>query len=325
MSQPSQSSTPNTTTPTPLVTKSHDTSMSLRRRAALWVARPFFALAILAGRCLPRRQRLAVAGCCGRAVYYLFPGVRGNLLNNGACILGPKSVHNERKALALEILVNFAHFIMEWVAPDPKASDETIFDAAVGKEHFLTAADEGKGVIAVSLHMGTYEVPGRALARLRSDVAIVFQRENVGFLEAIRSRTRQRDRLDEIVIDASPFFSLEVLRRLRAGGTILIAGDQLTPEVGLECEFLHGRASFSLWAARLALASGAPVVPTFYVRGPDSVPRVEMCPAIHPNDFSNPEELTAALIKIYARYLRAHAGEWLMVHRFWNESGSSQR
>ena len=42
------------------------------------------------------------------------------------------------------------------------------------------------------------------------NVSIVFNRERVGFLERIRSRTRAESSLDEIVFDESKFFSLEI-------------------------------------------------------------------------------------------------------------------
>jgi KDO2-lipid IV(A) lauroyltransferase len=297
----------------------------LRRSAALLVARPFFAAAFVTVRILPRRAAAGVAAAASRAVYALFPGVRANLLANARSILGPDSSPPARSRLARETLASFARFIIEWVSPDPPPGVESLFRDLDGKEHFSAAAARGRGVLALTLHMGNYEIPARELAALRGDVAILFDRERIGFLEAIRSRSRRRSTLEEISFGGSRFFPVEVLERLRRGGVVLLAADQVDPIDGAAFPFLHGVARLSVWPARLAIASGAPILPVFCLRSADGTYRLRLEPPIFPRDGCEPEEITAEIIPILERYLREHAGQWLMVHRFWTEPEAGGR
>jgi KDO2-lipid IV(A) lauroyltransferase len=293
------------------------TLAELRRSGALLVARPFFALALVLGRFLPPRLLLRLAQACSRAVFALFPGVRRNLLENARHILGNDSSLAERQRLSCEILASFARFIVEWVAPRAVPEPQRIHERSHGREHLEAAVAAGKGVVSVTLHIGNYELAARELAAHGYDVAIVFNRERVGFLERLRSRARRAKRLDEVVIEDSPFFGIEVYRRVRRGGIVLLAADQVGAPDAERFPFLHGEARFSMWPARLASASGAPLLPAFCVRGEDGAYRLEVAAPIRAEG-REPREVTQELIGVLEEHLRRAPGQWLMVHDFWS-------
>lgn len=288
----------------------------LRRTLALLVARPFFALARLLGLLLPARALLAIAAGCSRCVFTLFPGVRRNLLSNARNILGVESSVSERRRLARGILASFARFIVEWVAPKCLARPESIFEDLRGKEHFDRAVARGNGVIAITLHMGNYELPGRELAALGHEVAIVFNRERISFLERLRSSSRREKNLAEIVIDESRFFAIEVYRRLKEGGIVLLAGDQVGAPDAQLFRFLHGNARFSCWPARLAASSGAMILPSFCTRAEDGSCRLAIEPPIEAGE-RDPLDVMEEVVGVLARYLERYPDQWLMVHEFW--------
>jgi lauroyl/myristoyl acyltransferase len=289
----------------------------LRERAALWVARPFFALLALLARILPRRTLLAVAATSSRAIFRLFPGVRANLLANAGRVLGPDSSDRERADLGRAMLESFARFLAELLAPERNAPAQDLHRDTRGREHFDAAIAAGKGVIAMTLHMGNYEVASTELASLWPNVAIVYNTDPIALVEWLRSRRRRAKRLGEIVINDSRFFAIEVLQRLREGGIILLAGDQVAARDGERFPFLHGTASFSLWPARLSLASGAPILPAFNVRRPDGTYELRLEKPVFPAADRDPKELMAELLRVFDAYLREHAGQWLMIRKFW--------
>jgi len=288
----------------------------VRGRIAYLVARPFFALAFVIGRVLPASWLLAIGRSASRAVWVLFRGVRANLLANAAHILGPESTSRDRERLGKETLASFATFIIEWVAPKCIARPQGVFDALEGREHFDDAVAQDSGTILITLHMGNYELPSRELAALRQDVTIVNNRERIAFLERLRSRTRRSRHLDEILIDNSPFFAIDVRERLRRGGVVLLAADQIAAHDAERFPFLHGEAPFSLWPARLARSTGAPIVPAFCVRAADGSYRVRLEKPIVTAD-REPREITAEIVAVLARCLARHPEQWLMVHDFW--------
>lgn len=242
--------------------------------------------------------------------------MRRNLLSNARNILGVESSVSERRRLARGILASFARFIVEWVAPKCLARPESIFEDLHGKEHFDRAVAGGNGVIAITLHMGNYELPGRELAALGHDVAIVFNRERISFLERLRSSSRREKNLEEIVIDESRFFGIEVYRRLKDGGVVLLAGDQVGAPDAQLFRFLHGNARFSCWPARLAASSGAMILPSFCVRAEDGSYRLAIEPPIEASE-RDPHDVTAEIVEVLASYLERYPDQWLMVHEFW--------
>ena len=292
---------------------------AFRARLAYLVARPFFALALFAGKVLPASWTLALGRTLARGVWYVFPGVRRNLRANARGILGEDSPREKRDAIGRGILQSFAVFIIEWVAPKCTPQPDTVFERLVGREHFDGALATGRGAILVSLHMGNYELPGRELAAIHDQVAIVYNRERIGFLESLRSKTRRERGLDEIAIEDSPFFTIEVRRRLREGGVILMAADQVGAPDARPFPFLHGEAPFSLWAARLARASEVPIVPAFCFKNEAGLHRLVLESPIDAST-KTPEQTTAELVRVLETWLARYPDQWLMVHDFWGQS-----
>jgi KDO2-lipid IV(A) lauroyltransferase len=280
------------------------------------VARPFFALLVLAAQSLPFGVAARLSAAVSRAVYVFFPGIRAGLLANAARILGPGSTPAERARLARGVLASFARFLTELVTPPAKAPGRDVLETATGREHFEAAAAPGKGVIAVTLHMGNYEVAAMGIASLLPNVAVVYNRERVRFLEGVRSRRRREARLDEIVIDDSRFFALEALRRLREGGIVLLACDQVESRDGERFPFLHGEAAFPLWAARLSAASGAAILPAFAVRDAEGRHRLRLEAPVF-SAGREPRAVMEDLVRVFERCVREHPEQWLMIRPFW--------
>ena len=268
---------------------------------------------------MPREALLRLSVACSRVVYLVFPGLRSSLLKNAAHILGPSASAQARVDLAQGVLASFARFLVDFVAPSASGPKQDLAKDTVGREHFDAAAAPGKGIIACTLHMGNYELASMELASLRSNVAIVFNKERIAFLERMRSQRRTRKHLDEIVIDGSRFFGVEALTRLRDNGIILLAGDQVEARDGERFPFLHGTAAFSVWPARLSLASGAPILPSFNVRKADGRYCLQLEPPIFPTPEKNPREILQELVTVFERYVREHGDQWLMIRKFWVE------
>src|SRR5437867_13139436 len=161
---------------------------SFRERSARLLARPFFGLLVVLARLLPRPTTVRLSVACSRAIYILFPGVRAGLLANAKYILGPESSRKERSALARSVLASFARFLSELVSPPQEAPRQDLFKERLGRENFEKASAAGKGVILVTLHMGNYELSSGELSQLKQNVAVVYNRERIRFLEKLRSR-----------------------------------------------------------------------------------------------------------------------------------------
>lgn len=283
-----------------------------------------YGLLSVAGAVLPVEAILFLSRLGTRALHALSPGLRASLDTNARRLLGPGATAAARTALAREVLASVARHAVELVAQQPGWPRLDEIESRVGAEHFEAAAARGKGVLGVTLHRGNYEVGAMLASRFDKPVAVVFTRDPDSLFDLLRSRRRRRHRVREIAIDDSPFFALEILRVLRAQGLVFVAGDLAAPGQGSDAyAFLGEKAPFPRLPAKVALASGAPVLPCFVVRNARGRYRLELAPPIFPEECAGPEDLMARLIAVFESVVRRHPEQWLVLHDFWGSSPSA--
>lgn len=253
-----------------------------------------------------------------RTLYLWVPGIRRALEANARVLLGPDSTPLQRRRHSIRVLEGFSRFFVELLtAPDTYPTQAAFLERVEGLEHAKQAWARGKGVIGISLHMGNMELGPLLLRGLVHPMAIVYRKDPFGLVEAMRSRARQASEIEEI--DTGPaLFGVRVLDVLRRGGFCFLAGDLGFPDPtrrGHEFSFFGRPARFLVWPARLALASGAPLLPCFVLRDPRGAYFARIEPPLEP--VGTPEELTQRLVEIYERYVAAYPEQWLILHPYW--------
>lgn len=275
----------------------------------------------LEARILPLSWLHAMSRWSARFTVRFFPGVRRALLDNARHLLGPAAPHEARMALAIGVLESFGRFFVELLTADRvlPSGGERLLAEMRGREHADLARAGGKGVISVTLHMGNYELGSLLLPRLIQPVAVVYRPDPWGLFEALRSRRRRERDVQEIAA-TDPLFVVSARRVLAQGGVVLATVDLGFPYPGGErFPFLGGWARFLTWPAHLSLATGAPLLPSFIVRGPDGEYRIELEEPVWPDKAGDAAGIMQALLKVFERQVRAHPEQWLILHRYWSE------
>ena len=252
----------------------------------------------------------------GATLAYLHPGVRQALLDNARHLVGPSSEPRARRRLALAVCRSFGDAIADLLIIRRRYAGDELPIEVHGREHFQKAMSMDRGIVGVTLHMGSYELGSLVVARRSPGVAIVYHRDRAGFFEKLRSSQRSFSSVDEVAVDASPFFGIEILNRLRRKETVLIAGELAAGLHGEPFPFVDGVADFSLWPVRVAATSGAPILPAFMVRDDHGqlVLHLEE-PIIADRD--DPHSTMLQLVRIFERYVAQYPEQWLMVRSFW--------
>lgn len=267
---------------------------------------------------LPVSWLYAMGRASARTLYLWVPGLRRALDDNARRLLGPQASPLERRRHGVRVLEGFSRFFVELLtAPDTYPSQEAFLSRVEGLEHAKEAWARGKGVIGISLHMGNMELGPMLLRGLVGPMAIVYRRDPFGFLEAMRSRARQASAIEEIDT-GTPMFGVRVLDVLRRGGFCFLAGDIGFPDPrrrGRPYPFFGEPARFLAWPARLALASGAPLLPCFVLRDRAGSYYARIEPPLEAE--GEVDALMARLVEIYERYVREHPDQWLILHPYW--------
>jgi KDO2-lipid IV(A) lauroyltransferase len=114
---------------------------------------------------------------------------------------------------------------------------------------------------------------------------------------------------------------LKINRRLRSNGFVAMLSDQDAGPHGVFVDFFGEKASTPQGAARLAMMTGAPVIPGFIVRLGGLRHRVIIeKPVEIPSGLDRGEaaiEITRGFTEVIEKYAREHPDHYLWAHRRW--------
>jgi KDO2-lipid IV(A) lauroyltransferase len=190
-----------------------------------------------------------------------------------------------------------------------------------GAEHFRDAYFQRRGVIAVSAHLGNWELGMQALPCMFNEplTAVAKKFKNNRFerwLHHIRTRfgnsiLYKKDTLAEMT------------RILRGGGVLAILVDMARRKDGVNITFFGKKATATPAVAMLALRCRAPVVPTFCIREPDGLIGIHAEPAV---EMRRSKDLRADLVEntqritdLVERMVRKYPEQWHWLMKRWKE------
>jgi KDO2-lipid IV(A) lauroyltransferase len=213
-----------------------------------------------------------------------------------------------------------------WMAAEfarfPRLTKENVEELVIldGHENFLEGQQRGKGVLYLTGHIGAWELSSYAHALY-------------GYPLHYMARPLDNKRLDALVNEYrcasgnKPIFKNEsarvMLKALKDSGTVGILADQNTmPEEGVFVDFFGKSACTTTGIARVALHTGAAVVPG-YAYWDETIQkyRLRFEPALElvrtgdseRDIFENTQRFSKALEEI----IRKHPEQWVWVHKRW--------
>jgi lauroyl/myristoyl acyltransferase len=304
-------------------------ALSPRRRllaapdAEFWLDRVFW-LAEHA----PGVLRVARAGLA-RLAFRFSPAVRQGTLANAARILGPGSTDVERTRLARAVVENFLLFCHDVGRSARRTPDELLgrIDRVEGQQHYDAARALRRGAIVLTAHMGSFEVGMAALRRPDPRVHVVFRRDASERFERMRSAVRARLGVIEAPVDDGWTVWMRLREALLNDEVVVLQGDRVMPgQKGQRVPVLGADMLLPAGPVKLALATGAPVVPVFSVRTPAGKVRVCIEPAVVVDQDESGAGVARAMEQVadvIGKYVAAHPEQWLMLQPAWCEDSSS--
>ena len=222
-----------------------------------------------------------------------------------------------------EVFRNFGRYLADFFTMTKKVSPRYVQEHVeyVNIEHIDHALKKGKGVILVSAHVGNWEMASAVVASLGYPLAVIAlihkdHRVNAFF-------DRQREFFGTTVIPATTAVR-RCLEHLKANRVLAILGERDFGAKGMVIDFLGRKAMVPKGTALFSLKTGAPIIPTMFVRKDNGDFRfifhepIEP-PAVPPGGIT--DELAAQTISRYLsvleREIREHPLQWLMFREFW--------
>ena len=193
-----------------------------------------------------------------------------------------------------------------------------------GVEALDTALARGRGAIAVTGHVGNWELLAAWAAAIGYPITVVVRRVNDLRFHSLIVRFRAAAGVEVLVRD-DPRFVAAVGDALRRNRVVAMLIDQDTRGAGVFVPFFGRPAHTPPGAALLALRARVPVVTAFIERRPEGghLVRVSPVPAELPRGREGVRELTARLTAAIEAQIRRSPAEWVWWHERWRKQPSA--
>jgi KDO2-lipid IV(A) lauroyltransferase len=238
---------------------------------------------------------------------------------------GPEASARQRAVLGRRVVASFYDFACDMGRNRHLDIQQlaALVDHVEGAEHFDVAASRGRGVVVVTAHLGSFETAVAALRFRTGPIHLVFKRDDLAVFERMRTEQRRKLGVSEAPVDEGWPMWLRLRNALLKGEVALIQGDRLLPgQRGEVVPFLGGHLELPTGPAKLALASGSPLLPVFALK--DASSRIRL--VIDEPIFVQPDsgvaqlpEVMRLLAKAIERQVARHPEQWLMLHPAWCE------
>lgn len=284
-----------------------------------------FRLTILVTSPLPLWLGYRIAAAVAHVCYYPFARQRRGLNQNMAVVLnsGDKA---EVDAMAHRAFRNFGKFVIDFIH-FPAMTRTEIHKRLVFSQwtELDEAVESGRGIIMPTMHFGSWDLGAAALAAYDYPINAI-------------ADTFSDDRLDELVHSSRRKLGMNVIRRdqtgpsvfrkIKRGEILAILIDVQPPGQTVTVDFMGRPATVSAIPARMALSTGARVVPSLAFRGPqnDALIRpmidIDGCRYERTGDTDQDVvSLTQLIMDSFERMMHDHPEQWLLFHPLWLEEG----
>jgi len=189
-----------------------------------------------------------------------------------------------------------------------------------GLDHYLTARDRGKGVFVLTGHLGAWELSSFYHSLAGYPMGMVIRRLDNPLVDRLVNRIRCQHGNRVLHKDD---FARGLIGAMRAGETVGILMDtNMTPPQGLFVPFFGIEACTASGLARVALKTGAAVLPGFLLweeRERQYVLRFgpELVLADSGDSEADAASNTALFTAVIEETIREYPSQWLWMHRRW--------
>lgn len=273
---------------------------------------------------LPTWMGYALCGLAGNLSYRYAKGSRAACEANMRHVLGPNVSAPRLKRTVRAVFRNNVRNYYELARLPRLPLDEIMRRATINEQQWeaiIGPVRQGKGVIIASAHFGSFEMVSQTLIAKSLEVTFLiahFRPQAVSeFVTSLRESQGLR------LMETGPSVLLHAARELKAGRIVGILADRNVEQHGVELPFFGDPAIIPTGPARLALQTGAIIVPCFCVRLSNERYAVAVDEPIIPVRTGNTEAdstaIMARVVAAYERHIGAHPQQWVLFKPVWKD------
>jgi KDO2-lipid IV(A) lauroyltransferase len=227
---------------------------------------------------------------------------------------------NQRVKLGREVWIRLGQNLFEtiqWRRWSPERITAQVVRQA-GWEHVQKALDKGKGVLLVFAHLGQWELMANYISS-RAPVSAVAQNLYDPRLDVIMTDFRERKLRVSMIKRGVALRGIMVA--LKENRIVIALVDQDTGKDGVFVPFFGKPAWTQSGVARIALKTGAALVPAFVLRGKDGHFEFRAEKEIIGGETGDRDKDILERVRRYTevveKYVRAYPEQWMFMHPRW--------
>jgi KDO2-lipid IV(A) lauroyltransferase len=265
-----------------------------------------------------------------RIVFFIWRGRRRVIIENLKLAFGDRNNKKEIKKLYKEIIENIGKGFMETIKF--RTLSDSFFNNninIIGISNLKDAINKGKGVIAVSAHLGNFTLIGRKLAMLGYKFNYINRDPHNKGVAEIFKKIRKYDGVNFIPDKPKNLCLKKSIDCLKNGEILFIQIDINVASGGIFVDFFGHKVPTFKGPVTLSMRSGAPVLPMFIVRDNNNIQNIIVEPPV--NIFRNgdiEEDIyrnTYNIVKIIEDYIRRYPTQWWWIHRRWKRKKNEHK
>jgi len=265
---------------------------------------------------LPRRCSYFVAGIISNIKFYISKKDRKSVIYNLKPIIKNKK---ELRKRAKRVFNNFALYLVDFLSTS-RINKEFIkkYVSVSGLDNINNVVGK-KGIIALTAHIGNYELGGGIVSFLGYDIyAIAFPHKD----RRINNFFNSQRRIFDVKVIPTGRSVIRCLRLLRNKKMIAFLGDRdFASMKGYRVHFCGRDALLPKGPSFFSLKTDSVVVPSFFVRERKYFYRLIFEPPIFPRyddgSLKSEEKLIQEQLKVLEKYIRKYPDQWYMFQEYW--------
>jgi len=277
-------------------------------------------LATVLCRITPRRLSYAAAVALADVVFLCWREGRANTIDNMRHVL-PDAAPATVRAVARQSFRNYCKYLIDFIrAPQMDAdylSKKIDFSDWEGLDAVFA---DGKGLIFAAMHFGSWDMGGTFFSQRGHTLHVIVDTFEHSKLNEMVLGARMASGMRVIPMERA---GIAVIRALRRNEALAILLDRPQAANGVAVQFFGGQTVLPAGAARLALRTGARVVPVAMVRVDGSADHLRALLDLDfhfqrtGDDETDIRLLTEAILRVHEGIIRRFPDQWYMFRRMW--------
>jgi KDO2-lipid IV(A) lauroyltransferase len=221
---------------------------------------------------------------------------------------------------------NFAIKLLDLWRYEGGMSVQHLLGTYTGWENMVEAANQKRGVLILTPHLGNWEFGGPWLTQRGVDLHVITLEEPGEGLTSFRREARARWQIKTVVIGNDLFGFVQIIRLLESGATIALLMDRPLPPSSTLVQLFGQPFPASVAAAELARASGCALLPVYVVREGQSytahiLPQITYERATL-RDRATRQALTQKIMTAFEPVIQQHPDQWYHFVPVWPKAGA---